>query len=129
MTHPTLIDWILGAATAAWGTLALTAEDLTGPGAALVVMATVGIAIWRGAGVLFDFLRQHWQLDRAERQERHAENLHLHQHNADQMRVLIESQQLAQLETAKAIRENALSLTHMSETLRGRKCWAEPKDL
>jgi hypothetical protein len=113
---------------AALAAFSVTTEDLTGPVAALVILVAIGVAVWQGAGVLFRAWLEQCRLDRAERTERHAESLRLHQHNADQMKVLIESQQLAQLETAKAIRENAASLTHMSETLRGRKCWAEPTE-
>ena len=118
-----------------WTTLAgmmtafsFTTEDLAGPASGFVIAAAVGIAIWRGAGVIFRAWVTQCSEDRKERLDRHIENLRLHQHNADQMKTLIESQQLAQLETAKAMRENAASIAHMSETFRGKACWATKED-
>jgi predicted XRE-type DNA-binding protein len=120
-------SWLTAAG--AMTAISITTEDLTGPVAALVILVAIGIAVWRGAGVLFRAWLEQCKLDRKERVDRHMENLRLHQHNADQMKTLIESQQLAQLETARAVRENAASISHLSDTFRGKICWAEKDNL
>lgn len=129
MTIDSIFDTACGAITAIVTGLAISSEDLTGPAAGLFLAVVVLTAVGIGAKVLFRAWLDQNKMDRQERTDRHTENLRLHMHNADQMKVLIESQQLAQLETAKAVRENALAISKMADTLASRRCMAEKNDV